>query len=88
MPRNPAGRVPGEVEGRRRDLVQDLFLGAEVEVQRGGAQPRLGCDVPGGGGMETALGERRSRGQQNSPGTGGEVIFPEEALKGRGRASE
>ena len=77
------GDLDGEVEGRRRDLVQDLFLGAEVEVQRGGAQPGLGCDVPGGGGMETAFGERRGRGQQDAPGTGREVVLPEESLAPR-----
>jgi hypothetical protein len=33
--------------------------------------------------METTLGERRGRGQQNSPGSGREVVFPEEPLEGR-----
>jgi hypothetical protein len=79
------GDLDGEIEGRRRYLVQDVFLGREVEVQRGGAQPRLGCDVPGGGGVETALGERRGRRQQDAPGAGREVVLTEEPLKGIGR---
>src|SRR6202012_1112694 len=78
------GDLDGEVEGRLRDLVQDLFLGAEVEVQRRRAEAGLGCDVPRSGGGETPLGDRGGRGQQDAPGTSREVILPEEPLDGGG----
>ena len=64
--------------------MQDFFLGAEVDVERGGTQPGLGGDVPGGSGVEAALGECGGGGEQDAPRSRGEVIAPEQALKGRG----
>ncbi len=64
--------------------MQDFFLGAEVDVERRRAQPGLGGDVPGGGGVEAAFGERRGGGEQDAARTRREVVTPEEAFKGRG----
>lgn len=65
------------------DPVEQLFLGLEVDVERGRAHSGPAGDVTGGGRVVPALGEGVHGGDEEPPGRLGSDLAPRRVLAGR-----